>query len=68
MVGYGLSGQFRDESLDGMSILQDGIIGLILMFFFVCVGFGMLLNIYRFGNWLGSSTAIIVNFLKLYVL
>jgi len=60
MVGYGLSGQFRNESLDGMSILQDGIIGLILMFFFVCVGFGMLLNIYRFGNWLGSSTAIVV--------
>jgi hypothetical protein len=30
------------------------------MFIFACVGFGMLLNVYRFGNWLGSATAIIV--------
>jgi hypothetical protein len=30
------------------------------MFFFVSVGFGMLLNIYRFGNWLGSATVILV--------
>ena len=60
MVGYGVAGQFRNESLNGISVLQNGIIGLILMFLFVSVGFGMLLNIYRFGNWLGSSIVILV--------
>lgn len=31
-----------------------------MMFLFVLVGFGMLLNIYRFGNWLGSTMAITI--------
>jgi hypothetical protein len=30
------------------------------MFVFMVVGFGMLLNVYRFGTWLGSGTAIMV--------
>lgn len=31
-----------------------------LMFLFTAVGFGMLLNIYRFGNWLGAGGAILI--------
>jgi hypothetical protein len=30
------------------------------MFIFISVGFGMLLNIFRFGNWLGSTAALLV--------
>ena len=59
MIGYGLSGSFRNSS-SAIEILRSDIILLILMFLFVLVGFGMLLNIYRFGNWLGSSTAILL--------
>lgn len=58
MVGYGLAGNFRAD-ISGEVILKSEIVALILMFLFVVVGFGMLLNIYRFGNWLGSATAII---------
>lgn len=60
MVGYGLSGLFRNESSVGLDVLRHGIVGLMLMFIFACVGFGMLLNIYRFGNWLGSTSAIVI--------
>lgn len=33
---------------------------MILLFIFIVMGFGLLLNIFRFGNWLGSSAAILV--------
>ena len=59
MVGYGLAGNFRNDP-SGLSTLRGEVVSLILMFIFVVVGFGMLNNIYRFGNWLGSATAIIV--------
>lgn len=60
MVGYGLSGLFRNESALGIDVLRSGVVSLMLMFIFACVGFGMLLNIYRFGNWLGSTSAIVI--------
>lgn len=59
MIGYGLAGNFRNDA-NGLTILRTDILSCILMFIFVVVGFGMLLNVYRFGNWLGSATAIIV--------
>lgn len=59
MIGYGLSGVFRAEA-EAMTILKTEIISLILMFLFITTGFGMLLNVYRFGNWLGSATCFLV--------
>lgn len=59
MIGYGLSGSFRNDAA-GIEVLRSDIILLILMFLFVLAGFGMLLNIYRFGNWLGTSTALVL--------
>lgn len=59
MIGYGLSGSFRNDA-NGLTVLRTEIVSIILMFIFVAVGFGLLLNIYRFGNWLGSTTAIVI--------
>lgn len=57
MIGYGLAGNYRNDA-NGLSILRTDTISLILMFIFTIVGFGMLLNVYRFGNWLGSTSAL----------
>jgi len=59
MIGYGLAGSFRNDT-NGSTILYTDTMSFILMFIFVAVGFGMLLNVYRFGNWLGSATVIAV--------
>lgn len=59
MIGYGLSGVFRNE-VESFLVLRTEINSLILMFLFVTAGFGMLLNIYRFGNWLGTASTLIV--------
>lgn len=59
MVGYGLAGKYRNDA-NGLSILHTDTMSLILMFIFAIVGFGMLMNVYRFGNWLGSATALVV--------
>lgn len=59
MVGYGLAGFFRNDTA-GIEVLRGDIINLMLMFIFITVGFGLLLNVYRFGNWLGSASAIVI--------
>jgi hypothetical protein len=67
MIGYGLAGRYQNSGdlnkipLAGYGGYDfGGTISLLLMFIFTLVGFGMLLNVYKYGNWLGAGTAIIV--------
>jgi hypothetical protein len=70
MIGYGLAGRYdvSENYINNMPPTYGNDLNtptanaysLILMFIFTVVGFGMLLNVYRYGNWLGGGTAIIV--------
>lgn len=59
MIGYGLAGSFYVEPIANDTTYTE-VYGVILLALFVLVGFGMLMSLYRFGSWLGMTTAIIV--------
>lgn len=60
LVAYGLAGSFFDETTNLANAAFGDIYTVVMMALFVLVGFGLLLSAYRFGNWLGMATAIIV--------
>lgn len=59
MFAYGFAGSFSFETNPSFAAYQE-IISVVLLALFVLVGFGLLLSTYRFANWLGTTTAIVV--------
>lgn len=59
MIAYGLAGSFFVES-NADDATYNQVFGVVIMALFVLVGFGLVLSYYRFGNWLGMATAIVV--------
>jgi hypothetical protein len=63
MVAYGLAGRYQAENVNPPD-MNTNFVGdpysLVLMFIFTLVGFGLLLNVYKYGTWLGTGSAIIV--------
>ena len=59
MVAYGVIGRFYNEGTS-TEAAEQGIFNSMMLMLFTIVGFGLLLNAYKFGTWLGTGTAIIV--------
>jgi hypothetical protein len=56
MVAYGFSDYYNDDPTQTI----DNVFTVAALGMFVLMGFGLVLSYYKFGNWLGMTTAIIV--------
>lgn len=59
MIAYGLAGSFFVEA-NSDDATYNQVFAIVIMALFVLVGFGLVLSYYRFGNWLGMATSILV--------
>lgn len=59
MVAYGVVGRFFNET-GAVTAAEEGIFYTMMLMLFTIVGFGLLLNVFKFGTWLGAGTAILV--------
>lgn len=59
MVAYGVVGRYFNES-GAVNAAEEGIFYTMMLMLFTIVGFGLLLNVFKFGTWLGAGTAILV--------
>lgn len=59
MVVYGIMGTYYREARPN-SMTHYGVISTVLTGLFAIVGFGLVLSVYKWGNWLGLATAMFV--------
>lgn len=59
MVAYGVIGRYFNEG-SANTAAEEGIFYTMMLMLFTIVGFGLLLNVFKFGTWLGTGTAILV--------
>jgi ABC-type transport system involved in multi-copper enzyme maturation permease subunit len=62
MIAYGLLGPYYN---DDPNIFYNQAFTVVALALFVLMGFGMVLSYYKFGNWIGMTTAIVVVILNI---
>lgn len=58
IIAYGISGRYFRETPSQFKFYD--VISVVLQAFFAIVGFGLVLSVYRWANWSGLATSIVV--------